>query len=65
MGWVKDLGPTEWAGSLSADFFRGKRLSELSIFVDESGSNKYSRTEMIKVYQILSDQLKGIHYECR
>ena len=37
MGWSKDLGPTEWAGSLSAVFYGEKSMHELSIFVDESG----------------------------
>ena len=44
VGWSKDLGPTEWAGSLSAVFFWRLIMHELSIFVDESGDfGKYAK----------------------
>ena len=80
MGWSKDLGPTEWAGSLSADFFwRNIRMSELSIFVDESGDfGDYAKhspyyvvtmvfhdqsADISKQIDILNENLKKIGYE--
>lgn len=37
MGWSKDPGPTDMAGRLPAFFISGGKMSDLSIFVDESG----------------------------
>ena len=79
MGWSKDLGPTEWAGRLSADFFLEKKMSELSIFVDESGDfGKYAKHSPFYVLTMvfhdqsidiseqikhLNDDLKNMGYE--
>ena len=79
MGWSKDLGPTEWAGSLSADFFWRNLMRELSIFVDESGDfgdyakhSPYYAVTMVfhdqdidisRQIAILNDNLKNLGYE--
>lgn len=58
MGWSKDLGPTEWAGSLSAVFFWSIKMHELSIFVDESGDfGEYAKhSPFYAVTMIFHDQ---------
>lgn len=79
MGWSKDLGPTDWAGSLSAIFIGVRRMHELSIFVDESGDfGEYAKhspfyvvtmvfhdqdVDISNQIAILNDNLKNRGYE--